>query len=146
MASSHKLLATSFWLPQLTRVYLITLKNFGVKNFKQLTIWQKGMNIAVNCFKLTVTFPEHLKYGLSAQVNKSGVSIPSNIAEGNSRKSEKDKARFIEISLGSSFELETQLLIAQKAGFGNQELLKQVILEVAEEQKMLMTFYDRLKP
>jgi len=117
-----------------------------MKNFKQLTIWQKGMDIAVDCFKLTASFPEHVKYGLSAQVNKSGVSIPSNIAEGSSRKTEKDKARFIEISLGSSFELETQLLIAQRAGFGNQGLLTQMISDVTEEQKMLTTFYDRFDP
>lgn len=135
-AVSYKLLATNQSLFK-------TFKNFGMKNFKELKVWQKGMDIAVNCFRLTVSFPEHVKYGLSVQVNKSGVSIPSNIAEGSSRKSEKDKARFVEISLGSAYELETQLLIAQRVGFGNQELLQQMMSEVTEEQKMLITFYDR---
>jgi four helix bundle protein len=115
-----------------------------MRNFKELRIWQKGVNIAVDCFKLSEVFPKDQKFGLSFQITKSGVSIPSNIAEGSSRVSEKDYARFIEISLGSSFELETQLIIAQRAGLGNQELLKSVMIEVVDEQKMISGFYDTL--
>ncbi len=63
------------------------------------------MDIAVNCFNLTAAFPKEEKFGLSLQITKCGVSIPSNIAEGSSRKSEKEYARFIEISLGSAYEL-----------------------------------------
>ncbi|HUR65813.1 MAG TPA: four helix bundle protein [Chitinophagaceae bacterium] len=101
-----------------------------MKNFKELRMWQKGMDIATECFKLTEGFPREERFGLSAQINKSGVSIPSNIAEGSSRNSEKDHARFIEISLGSAFELETQFLIAQRVSFGNQEPLHQILLNV----------------
>ena len=72
------------------------------------------MDIAVNCYKLFAGFLKEEKYGLSLQITKSGVSIPSNVAEGSSRKSKKDYSRFIEISLGSSSELETQLLNAQR--------------------------------
>ena len=115
-----------------------------MKNFKELRIWQKGMDIAVNCFKLTGTFPKEEKFGLSIQITKCGVSIPSNIAEGSSRKSEKDYARFIEISLGSAYELETQLLIAQRVDFGNQELLTKTLVDVNDEQKMLMGFGNKL--
>ena len=71
------------------------------------------------------------------------VSIPSNIAEGSSRVSEKDYNRFIEIALGSSFELETQLLIAEAANFGNPSACKEILLNIDEEQKMLRSFMAR---
>ena len=116
-----------------------------MKNFKELRIWQKGMDIAVNCFKLTEEFPKEEKFGLCIQITRAGVSIPSNIAEGSSRSSEKDYARFIEISMGSSYEVETQLLIAQRLSYGNQSLLSQTITDVNDEQKMLMGFGNKLK-
>jgi four helix bundle protein len=115
-----------------------------MKNFKELRIWQKGMDIAVNCFRLTEEFPKEEKFGLSIQITRAGVSIPSNIAEGSSRSSEKDYARFIEISMGSSYELESQLLIAQRLSYGNQSLLSQTITDVNDEQKMLMGFGSKL--
>ena len=88
-----------------------------MKNFKQLRIWQKGFDIAVKSFKLTALFPNEQRFGIASQVTRAAVSIPSNIAEGSSRSSEKDYNRFLEISLGSTYELETQLLISQAAGF-----------------------------
>ena len=60
-----------------------------MRNFKELKIWQKGMDIAVNCYKIIAGFPKEEKFGLSAQITKSGVSIPSNVAEGSSRKAKK---------------------------------------------------------
>ena len=98
-----------------------------MRNFKELEIWQKGFQIAVNCFKLATSFPKEEKLGISSQVTKAAVSIPSNIAEGSSRSSEKDYNRFLEISLGSSFELETQLLIAAAVNYGDTELRNQVL-------------------
>ena len=115
-----------------------------MKNFKELRIWQKGMDIAVDCFNVTELFPKEEKFGLSLQIRKCGISIPSNIAEGSSRKSEKDYSRFIEISLGSAYELETQLLIAQRVNFGNPEQLAKVLADVNDEQKMLMGFGNKL--
>jgi four helix bundle protein len=73
------------------------------------------------------------------------VSIPSNVAEGSSRKSEKDYHRFVEISLGSSFELETQLLIAQAVGFSNNVSCENLLVKINEEQKMLASFMNSLK-
>ena len=115
-----------------------------MKNFKELLIWQKGMDIAVNCFKLVDSFPKEQRFGISLQITKCGVSIPSNIAEGSSRSSEKNYAHFIEISLGSSYELETQLLIAQRVGIGEQLLLKQILTDVCGEQKMTIGFLNKL--
>jgi len=69
----------------------------------------KGLDIAVKAFQLTNGFPKEEKYGITSQITRAAVSIPSNIAEGSSRNSEKDYSRFVAISLGSGFELETQL-------------------------------------
>ncbi len=116
-----------------------------MRNFKELKIWQKGFMIAVDTFKLVSTFPKEEKYGISSQVTRSAVSIPSNIAEGSGRGSEKDYTRFIEISLGSSFELETQLLITDSINYGDKDLRRQILKDVDEKQKMLMSFITKLR-
>ncbi len=115
-----------------------------MKNFKELRIWQKGMDIAINSIQVVKDFSKEERFGLSSQITRSAISIPSNIAEGSSRSSEKEYSRFIEISLGSSYELETQLLIAQRSQFGNQELVKNVLADVNDEQKMLIGFGKKL--
>lgn len=116
-----------------------------MKNFKELRIWQKGMDIAVQSFQLTNEFPSTEKFGLVSQINRSGVSIPANIAEGSSRNSEKDYARFVEISLGSSYELETHLLIAQRLNFGKEKPIVSLLEEVTDEQKMLLGFLGKFR-
>ena len=115
-----------------------------MKNFKELRIWQKGMDIAVSSFQLTTGFPSTEKFGIISQINRAGVSIPANIAEGSSRTSEKDYGRFIEISLGSSYELETHLLIAQRLNFGKEDKLAELLSEINDEQKMLLGFLNKL--
>lgn len=115
-----------------------------MRNFKELKVWQKGFQIAINSFKITKTFPQQEKFGLASQINRAGVSIPSNIAEGSSRNSDKDYNRFIEISLGSSFELETQLLIAKELKYGDQPLLESTLELLTEEEKMLTAFSSSL--
>ena len=115
-----------------------------MRNFKELKIWQRGFQIAVNSLKLTAGFPKEEKFGLCVQITKAAISIPSNIAEGSSRSSEKDHNRFLEISLGSSFELETHLLIAEAVNFGDRELRNELKKDVDEEQKMLIGFMNKL--
>lgn len=115
-----------------------------MRNFKELKIWQKGFKIAVECLKIINTFPREERFGISSQISRAAVSIPSNIAEGSSRSSQKEYARFAEIALGSSFELETQLLIAQAVCYGKQEDVETVLKEVDEEQKMIMSFIAKL--
>ena len=116
-----------------------------MKNFRELLIWQKGLEIAVQSFKLVASFPREEKFGLSSQITRAAVSIASNIAEGSSRSSEKDCKRFLEIALGSSFEVETQVLIAQAANFGDPELRASLLLILTEEQKMLGAFMRKLE-
>jgi len=115
-----------------------------MRNFKELKIWQKGFQIAVNSFRLTSAFPKEEKFGITLQITKAAVSIDSNIAEGSIRSSERDYKRFIEISLGSSFELETQLLIAAAANYGDHELRDEILKDIDEEQKMLISFMNKL--
>jgi len=117
-----------------------------MKNFKGLIIWQTGFRIATNCFKIVEEFPAREKFGLSLQVTKAGVSIPANIAEANSRSSDKDKMRFIEFALGSCFELQTQLLLAQAVNFGIRELIADTLTLIEEEIKMIHRFMGTLNP
>jgi four helix bundle protein len=116
-----------------------------MRNFKKLEIWKIGFQIAVNCFKIVEGFPPREKFGLCIQVTKAGVSIPSNVAEGSSRHTDKDKKRFIEHSLGSAFELETQLLLAKAVNYGDQPLVTETLGLISLEQKMLSSFIDTLK-
>lgn len=116
-----------------------------MRNFKQLKIWQKGIQIAEDCFRITNTFPKKEMFGIISQLNRACISIPSNIAEGSSRSSNKEYNRFIEISLGSCFEAETQFLIAKQLKFGDIISIETIILQILEEQKMLATFSNRLK-
>jgi len=118
---------------------------FGMRNFRELKIWQKAFQIAPNSFQITNSFPKQEKFGLASQINRAGISIPSNIAEGCSRNSNKDCTRFLEISIGSCFELETQLLIAKELKFGNQELILFTLELLTEEEKMLTAFKISLK-
>ncbi len=115
-----------------------------MRNFKELKIWQKGFEIAVDTYKLVDSFPKSEKYALAQQITRAASSISSNIAEGSSRRSEKDYYRFIEISLGSSFELETQLLIAKAVNFGDAEKINNTLNKIDEEQKMLIAFANKL--
>ena len=116
-----------------------------MKNFKELKIWQKGFDITCNGFMITRSFPAEQKFVLTSQITRAAISIPSNIAEGNSRTSDKDKKRFIEIALGSCFEMETQLLISQKLGFGDQPLISSTLDLLMVEEKMLASFSKTLK-
>lgn len=115
-----------------------------MKNFKKLKVWQQGFQIAINTYKLTKDFPSDEKYGLTSQVNRASISISSNIAEGSRRRSEKDYHRFLEIALGSCFELESQLLIASKLKFDVKGKIDDLLQQIDEEQKMLMAFMNKL--
>ena len=88
-----------------------------MRNFKDYEIWHLSMDIVVEVYKLTQSLPDQEKYGLQSQMRRCAVSMPSNIAEGCSRRSDKAFANFLEIAMGSAFELQTQLLAANKIGY-----------------------------
>lgn len=112
-------------------------------NYKNLKIWNLGIEIVDEVYKLTDTFPKEEKFGLISQISRCSISIPSNIAEGSSR-TDKSFSHFIDIALGSSFELETQLIIAFKRNYINKEQLKILEEKIAEFQKMTMGFQNKL--
>ena len=116
-----------------------------MKDFKQLKIWQRGIKIVVDSYRLADGFPQTEKFGLREQITRAAVSIPSNIAEGSSRASEKDYKRYLEIALGSSFELETHIVIAHQLNFGSEPLRNQILQDLDEQQKMLTAFIRTLK-
>lgn len=93
---------------------------------KDLNVWKKSMNLVVLIYKLTGQFPKEELFGLTSQMRRAAVSIPSNIAEGHGRHSERELIRFLYISLGSASELETQILLSYKLDFLNEEGFNQL--------------------
>jgi len=113
-------------------------------NFKKLLIWTKSVDFVTEIYKVTNTFPTNERFGLISQIQRAAVSIPANISEGSAKSSNKDFARFLEISLGSTFELETELLVSYNLSYVNQEQYNQLQEELVELQKMIIGFKDKL--
>lgn len=106
-------------------------------NFKNLKVWQKSVDLAVKIYQATADFPSEEKFGLTSQMRRAGVSIPSNIAEGTAKSSSKSFSNSLEISLGESFELETQLIIAERVNLISSEKASLIESDIAEIQKMI---------
>nr|WP_321450441.1 four helix bundle protein [uncultured Carboxylicivirga sp.] len=104
-----------------------------MKNYRNLKIWQKGIQIVKMTYELTSKLPDSEKFNLVSQMNRSAVSIPSNIAEGSGRNSEKDFIRFLHVSMGSCFELDTQCEVVTEIYTGFEELIKE-LQEVLNEE------------
>jgi len=108
--------------------------------FKELLIWKKSRLFCSKIYSITATFPSEEKFGIINQLRRAAVSIPSNIAEGSSRNSNKDFARFLEIAIGSAYEVETQLLISSDLGFINEKNTIELINLLEEIPKMTSRF------
>ena len=115
-------------------------------NFKNLNIWKMSIELADKIYDASDLFPKNEDFGLKSQIRRCAVSVPSNIAEGSSRTSDKDFNRFLEISLGSLFELQTQLIIAKNRNFINEETFKIIEERIIELQKMISGFQNNLIP
>lgn len=113
-------------------------------NFKKLDIWIKSMDLASEIYLLTNSFPTIERFGLISQMQRSAVSVPSNIAEGSAKSSNKDFSRFLEMSIGSLFELETQLILATKLNYLESEVSISTQSKINELQKMIIGFKDKL--
>lgn len=116
-----------------------------MKDFKKLKMWQKAMEITDMVFDLYEEQPWQKVAELKGQSTRAAISIASNIAEGNSRRSEKDKHRFMEFALGSAFELETQTLALQRRAWAPKPRVEALLAAIDEEQKMLVGFMSRLQ-
>jgi len=113
--------------------------------FKDLEIWKRSRKFCASIYEITSKFPESEKFGLTNQLRRASVSIPSNIAEGSSRSSNKDFSRFLQIAIGSAYEVETQLLIASDLKFISDKELDYLISELQEIIKMTSRFKSTLK-
>lgn len=116
-----------------------------MRNYKSYEIWVQGKQLSVDIYRFTQDFPKDEKFGIVSQMRRAAVSIPSNIAEGASRESEKDFKRFLNISLGSLFELDTQLEIVAELNLGNNESLNSINENLIQVRKMLIDFIKSFK-
>jgi four helix bundle protein len=115
-------------------------------NFKALKVWQMSMNLVDDIYSLSRLFPKEELFGLTQQLRKSAISIPSNIAEGCGRGTDAQLVNFLNFAQGSSYELETQVLIAQRQFFNNNpDNFEAIIKRMAEVQKMIDGFSARFE-
>jgi four helix bundle protein len=112
----------------------------GIKTFRDLKIWVKGMEIVKKTYRITNKFPKFEEYALASQMRRAAISIPSNIAEGFGRKSKKEFHQFLHISLGSLFELETQVEIAFEQKYLEKINFRKFYDVLREMERMLCSF------
>ncbi|MDT0293273.1 four helix bundle protein [Mesonia ostreae] len=116
----------------------------GRHNFKKLKIWQDSIKLVSESYLLTKSFPDFEKFNLISQMNRCAVSIPSNIAEGSSKSTDIHFKKFLEISLGSAFEWETQLIVAFHQKYLSKEIFDELEDKILQIQKMIGKFIDNL--
>lgn len=113
-------------------------------NFKELKIWQSSMELASEIYNVTNDFPKSEIYGLTQQIRKCAVSVPSNIAEGCGRGTDPQLAYFLDVAQGSAFELETQLYLSNRLNFLDKEKTDVLVTKLTTLQKMIDGFKDRI--
>ena len=117
-----------------------------VKNYRELIVWQRAMEIAEMVYTLTKGFPNDERFGLISQIRRAAVSIPSNIAEGQARDSTAEFLRFLSIAQGSRAEVETQLLIASQLGYANPQSIERILDKLEEVKRMTYSLKKELSP
>jgi len=115
-----------------------------IKNFQDLRIWQKGIEVVKDIYILTKKFPKEELYGLTSQMRRSAVSIPSNIAEGFRRYHNKEYKQFLYIALGSCAELETQIIIANELDYINETVKTEIIEKIKYICRMTVKLIQKL--
>tara|TARA_Y100000310_G_C20625378_1_gene785576 strand:- start:704 stop:1069 length:366 start_codon:yes stop_codon:yes gene_type:complete len=116
-----------------------------IGSYKELKVWGRAIELVDLVYELTKEFPKAEEFGLKSQMRRSAVSIPSNIAEGSQRNSDKEFLRFIHIAKGSLVELETQIIISQHQQFVLDDKCDALFIRISELQKMLYSFSTKLK-
>ena len=115
-----------------------------MKNYKELIIWKKGIELVKSVYAFSKSFPAEEKFGMISQLTRATVSIPANIADGSSRNSEKDYARFLQIALGSAFKVQTYLVIAKEMCWSTNEKIEAIESLLEGEIKMMHAFIRKL--
>ena len=114
-----------------------------IHNFRELIAWQKAMQLTKNVYLLLKDFPSSEQYGLISQIQRAVVSIPSNIAEGAGRSTQKELVHFLSFSLGSAYELETELLLAGELNYIRADQSAKINAEVVEVQKLVYSLMKK---
>ena len=114
-------------------------------HFKELIVWQKSINLVTEIYRITEKFPSNEIYGLTSQLRRASVSVPSNIAEGNTRRSKADYLQFLRIARGSCSEIETQIIISKNLEFIDDNTFETLILNIIEISKMINGLINLLK-
>lgn len=109
----------------------------AVRSYRDLLVWQKGVDLCVELYRATEAFPDHERYGLQSQIRRAGVSISSNVAEGHQRSSTQDYIRFCRMAKGSTGEVDTQLEIGRRLGYLKEPKHKELLEGLVEIRRML---------
>ena len=115
-----------------------------INSYQDLLVWQKGLELAYLLYEITRLFPQEEKFGLTSQIRRAAVSVPSNIAEGQARHGKKEFIRYLYIAKGSLAELDTQCLIARKLDYVEEPQIKPILLQIDELQRMLYSLIEKL--
>jgi four helix bundle protein len=121
------------------------MKKVNMKTYRDLVVWQKAMQLVTETYKLTASFPKEEIYALTSQIRRCAVSIPSNIAEGYGRKSTQEYIRFLQVSVGSLYELQTQLQIACNLKYVSESDFEIVFASSRELERMLSSLIGKLR-
>ncbi|NQY07238.1 MAG: four helix bundle protein [Flavobacteriaceae bacterium] len=113
--------------------------------FKDLEIWKQSRVFCSDIYRITSKFPDEEKFGITNELRRASISIPSNIAEGSSRSSNKEFCRFLEFGIGAAYEVQTQLLISADIGFLNNDDMDNTIEKITSIIKMMVKFKSTLK-
>jgi four helix bundle protein len=116
-----------------------------MRDFRKLNVWQDGINLAKETYRLSDLLPAEEKFGLKSQICRASVSVPSNIAEGCSRNSQFEFKRFLEIAMGSAFEMETQFIIIKELNLIKEEKLATIFDMLNKEQRSINNLINRIK-
>jgi len=114
-------------------------------NYKELLVWEKARKIVKEIYLATQVFPDAEKFGLTSQMRRSAISIPSNIAEGSGRTTNKDFAYFLSVALSSAYELETQVILSGDLGFLKKDIEESLLKKLNEIQKMIYVFKRKMQ-
>ncbi len=115
-----------------------------MNSYKELIVWQKGFDLTIRIYELTLHFPKSEMFGLSSQIQRATVAIPANIAEGYGRGHTKEYCQFLRIAYASAAELETELLIAQNLGYGDASLYPSLFSLIEEISKMIFVLNKKI--
>ena len=124
---------------------LNNINTYKMNTFRDLLIWQKAMQLVTKSYSLTATFPKDELFGLTSQLRRCSISIPSNISEGFGRGTNKDYHRFLTISLGSLFEFQTQIEIAYNLNYVSEPDFNKIYEDSRELERMMSSFIKKVK-